>query len=84
MKWPEFLLFLCDSIKYIFIMCHLMDLRDIRCKGGSLHAIRKGLLSALNLQVEPQLPAGGLDGIRQQWRSTFSNIAHSATDTTGQ
>ncbi|KAK9532521.1 hypothetical protein VZT92_009901 [Zoarces viviparus] len=52
-----------------------------RCQGGSLQSIRKGLLGALNLQAEPQLPAGGLDGVREQWRATFSAIAHTAKDT---
>nr|AYN77824.1 gonadal soma-derived factor [Scatophagus argus] len=51
-----------------------------RCQGESLQSIRKGLLRSLNLQIEPQLPAGVLDGIREQWRSTFSNIAHRAKD----
>ncbi|XP_068562870.1 gonadal somatic cell derived factor [Cebidichthys violaceus] len=52
-----------------------------RCQGGSLQSIRKGLLGALNLQAEPQLPAGGLDGVREQWRTAFSTIAHRAKDT---
>nr|AGA54136.1 gonadal soma derived factor 2 [Dicentrarchus labrax] len=51
-----------------------------RFQGESLQSIRKGLLRGLNLQVEPQLPAGGLDGVREQWRSTFSNMAHRAKD----
>nr|AGA54135.1 gonadal soma derived factor 1 [Dicentrarchus labrax] len=51
-----------------------------RCQGESLQSIRKSLLRGLNLQVEPQLPAGGLDGVREQWRSTFSNIADRAKD----
>lgn len=54
-----------------------------RYQGESLQSIRKDLLSSLNLQVEPQLPAGGLDAVREQWRSTFSNIAHKAKDTAG-
>ncbi|XP_044030624.1 bone morphogenetic protein 6-like [Siniperca chuatsi] len=53
-----------------------------RCQHESLQSIRKGLLRALNLQTEPQLPAGGLDGVKNQWRSTFSNNAHRAKDTT--
>ncbi|XP_073334303.1 gonadal somatic cell derived factor [Pagrus major] len=52
-----------------------------RCQGESLESIRKALLSSLNLQVEPQLPAGGLHAVREQWRRTFSNIATSAKDT---
>ncbi|XP_042365243.1 gonadal somatic cell derived factor [Plectropomus leopardus] len=52
-----------------------------RCQGRSLQSIRKGLLGALNLQTEPQLPAGGLDGVREQWRHTFSTLAHRAKDT---
>jgi len=51
-----------------------------RCQGESLESIRKGLLGALNLQAEPQLPAGGLDGVREQWR-TFIGTAHRAKDT---
>ncbi|GLD55470.1 growth/differentiation factor 6-B-like protein [Lates japonicus] len=49
-----------------------------RCHGESLQSIRKALLRALNLRAEPQLPAGGLDAIRAQWQSTFSNILHRA------
>ncbi|XP_032395119.1 bone morphogenetic protein 4 [Etheostoma spectabile] len=52
-----------------------------RCQIGSLQSIRKGLLGTLNLQTEPQLPAGGLDGVREQWRNTFSTVAHKAKDT---
>uniref|UniRef100_A0A8C9Z0R5 TGF-beta family profile domain-containing protein n=1 Tax=Sander lucioperca TaxID=283035 RepID=A0A8C9Z0R5_SANLU len=52
-----------------------------RGQGGSLQSIRKGLLETLNLQAEPQLPAGGLDGVREQWRNTFSTVAHRAKDT---
>ncbi|XP_076014546.1 gonadal somatic cell derived factor [Genypterus blacodes] len=52
--------------------------RHNRCHVESVHSIRKGLLRELNLQTEPQLPAGGLDGIREQWKSTFSTIAHKA------
>ncbi|XP_041816316.1 gonadal somatic cell derived factor [Chelmon rostratus] len=51
-----------------------------RCQGESLQSIRKGLLRALNLQAEPQLPAGGLDGVREQWRRTFTDTAHRAMD----
>ncbi|XP_068190176.1 gonadal somatic cell derived factor [Antennarius striatus] len=51
-----------------------------RCEGGSLQSIRKSLLASLRLQVEPQLPAGGLDAIREQWRSTFSSIRHVLVD----
>ncbi|KAF7653997.1 hypothetical protein LDENG_00075220 [Lucifuga dentata] len=49
-----------------------------RCQGESLQSIRTGLLRALNLQVEPRLPMGRLDSIRDQWKSTFSAIAHKA------
>ncbi|XP_059214485.1 gonadal somatic cell derived factor [Centropristis striata] len=52
-----------------------------RCQAASLQAIRKDLLEALNLQVEPQLPAGSLDAIREQWRNTFSSLTHRAKDT---
>ncbi|XP_034402905.1 gonadal somatic cell derived factor [Cyclopterus lumpus] len=52
-----------------------------RCQGESLQSIRKGLLGSLNLPAEPRLPAGGLDGVREQWRTTFSTIAHRAKDT---
>ncbi|XP_074473846.1 gonadal somatic cell derived factor [Sebastes fasciatus] len=52
-----------------------------RCQGGSLQSIRKGLLGALNLQIEPRLPHGGLDRVREQWRTTYGTIAHTARDT---
>lgn len=51
------------------------------CQGGSSQSIRTALLGLLNLQAEPALPAGGLDGIREQWRTTFSTVAGSAKDT---
>ncbi|KAK5852158.1 hypothetical protein PBY51_023651 [Eleginops maclovinus] len=51
-----------------------------RCSGVSLQSIRKRLLDGLNLQAEPQLPAGGLDGIGEQWRTTFGSIAHRVKD----
>uniref|UniRef100_A0A3Q3W2G2 TGF-beta family profile domain-containing protein n=1 Tax=Mola mola TaxID=94237 RepID=A0A3Q3W2G2_MOLML len=51
-----------------------------RCHGESLQSIRKSLLSSLNLQVEPQLPAGWLDVVREQWKSSFSSIAPIASD----
>ena len=55
----------------------------IRCHGESLQSIRKSLLRSLNLQVEPQLPAGWLDSVREQWKSSFSSIAHIASDAAG-
>lgn len=55
----------------------------IRCHGESLQSIRKSLLSSLNLQVEPQLPAGWLDVVREQWKSSFSSIAPIASDAAG-
>ncbi|XP_045922372.1 gonadal somatic cell derived factor [Micropterus dolomieu] len=51
-----------------------------RCQHESLQSIRKSLLGALNLQTEPQLPAGGLEGVRKQWWSAFSSNAHRAMD----
>ncbi|XP_026209720.1 gonadal somatic cell derived factor [Anabas testudineus] len=51
-----------------------------RCHGESLQSIRKSLLRALNLQAEPQLPVGGLDSVREQWKSIFSTISHRAED----
>ncbi|KAI3362216.1 hypothetical protein L3Q82_012546 [Scortum barcoo] len=51
-----------------------------RCQGESLQSLRKGLLRALNLQTEPELPVGGLDSIREQWKSIFSNMPHRAKD----
>ncbi|XP_041825092.1 gonadal somatic cell derived factor [Melanotaenia boesemani] len=44
-----------------------------RCLDESLQSIRKGLLAALNMQTEPQLPAGFLDSIQEQWQSTFGS-----------
>ncbi|XP_030292069.1 growth/differentiation factor 6-B-like [Sparus aurata] len=52
-----------------------------RCQVESLESIRKALLSSLGLQVEPQLPAGGLTAVREQWTRTYNNIAHKAKDT---
>ncbi|TMS08386.1 hypothetical protein E3U43_005869 [Larimichthys crocea] len=52
-----------------------------RCQAESLKSIRNRLLRALNLQVEPDLPAGGLDTIREKWRFTISNMASSIKDT---
>lgn len=60
-------------------MCYVL----FRCQHESLQSIRKSLLGALNLQTEPQLPAGGLEGVRKQWWSTFSSNAHRAMDTAG-
>ncbi|KAM6975495.1 gonadal somatic cell derived factor [Tautogolabrus adspersus] len=51
-----------------------------RCQGESLQSIRKGLLRALNLQIEPRLLNSGLDHVREKWRTTFSDIAHRARD----
>ncbi|XP_028274033.1 bone morphogenetic protein 7-like [Parambassis ranga] len=50
-----------------------------RCQGESWQSIRKGLLQALNMQTEPQLPAGVLDSIREQWKRTFSSTSHRDT-----
>nr|XP_054600420.1 gonadal somatic cell derived factor [Nothobranchius furzeri] len=54
-----------------------------RCPDESLRAIRKSLLGELNLQSEPQLPAGVVDSIRKQWQRTFSTVSLSAKDTAG-
>ncbi|TNM92316.1 hypothetical protein fugu_019328 [Takifugu bimaculatus] len=51
-----------------------------RCQREPLQSIRKSLLSELNLQSEPQLPAGGLDLVRKHWRRTFNNMARNAED----
>ncbi|CAJ1070751.1 gonadal somatic cell derived factor [Xyrichtys novacula] len=51
-----------------------------RCQAESMQSIRKGLLRALNLQIEPRLPGGGSGRVMDQWRTTFSNIAHGARD----
>ncbi|KAK5934756.1 hypothetical protein CgunFtcFv8_015123 [Champsocephalus gunnari] len=51
-----------------------------RCLGGSLQLIRQSLLEGLNLQAEPRLPAGGLDGIGEKWRTTYGSIAHRVKD----
>ncbi|XP_060896305.1 bone morphogenetic protein 6-like [Labrus mixtus] len=51
-----------------------------RCEGESLQSIRKGLLRALNLQIEPRLPVAGLDRVTEQWRRTFRNAEHRARD----
>lgn len=52
-----------------------------RCKDESLQSVRKGLLRALNLQAEPQLPAGGIDSIREQWQRTIGFIPQAAKKT---
>ncbi|XP_067114362.1 bone morphogenetic protein 4-like [Osmerus mordax] len=44
--------------------------------GQSLQSIKKTILGGLNLQMEPQLPSGGLTGIREQWKAVFSTISH--------
>ncbi|XP_035996215.1 gonadal somatic cell derived factor [Fundulus heteroclitus] len=45
-----------------------------RCQDQSLQSIRKNLLRALNMQTEPQLPAGVIDGVREQWLRTFNIV----------
>ncbi|XP_026029313.1 gonadal somatic cell derived factor [Maylandia zebra] len=52
-----------------------------RCQGESWQSIKKNLLGVLNLQTEPQLPAGALDSVREQWNRTFSIISHTAKHT---
>ncbi|XP_031610298.1 gonadal somatic cell derived factor [Oreochromis aureus] len=52
-----------------------------RCQGESWQSIRKNLLRVLNLQTEPQLPAGALDSVREQWNRTFSSVSHTAKHT---
>uniref|UniRef100_A0A3P9N646 Growth/differentiation factor 7-like n=1 Tax=Poecilia reticulata TaxID=8081 RepID=A0A3P9N646_POERE len=58
-----------------------------RCKDESLQSIRKGLLRALNLQAEPQLPAGGIDSVREQWQRTIAatdySVSHDSGNRTG-
>lgn len=60
-------------------MCYVMS----RCQVESLQSIRKVLLRALNLQVEPQLPASGLDRFREQWSGNFIDADRKAKDTAG-
>ncbi|XP_013861943.1 bone morphogenetic protein 6 [Austrofundulus limnaeus] len=52
-----------------------------RCPDESLQSTRKSLLGALNMQTEPQLPAGFLDSIREQWQRAFRTTSLSAKDT---
>ncbi|XP_006789153.1 gonadal somatic cell derived factor isoform X1 [Neolamprologus brichardi] len=52
-----------------------------RCQGESWQSIKKNLLGVLSLQTEPQLPAGALDSVREQWNRTFSIISHTAKHT---
>lgn len=55
-----------------------------RCQREPLQSIRKSLLGKLNLDSEPQLPAGGLDLIRKRWRTALDNIPRAAAaDSTG-
>lgn len=55
-----------------------------RCQGESWQSIKKNLLGVLNLQTEPQLPAGALDSVREQWNRTFSIISHTTKHTATQ
>ncbi|XP_047439431.1 bone morphogenetic protein 5-like [Mugil cephalus] len=50
------------------------------CQGESWLSVRKDLLKALNMQTEPRLPAGGLAGVRDQWKRTSSAIFHRASE----
>ncbi|XP_032425160.1 growth/differentiation factor 6-like isoform X1 [Xiphophorus hellerii] len=59
----------------------ISSLSHQRCKDESLQSVRKGLLRALNLQAEPQLPAGGIDSIREQWQRTIGFIPQAAKKT---
>ncbi|XP_014906804.1 growth/differentiation factor 7-like isoform X2 [Poecilia latipinna] len=59
----------------------ISSLSQQRCKDESLQSIRKGLLRALNLQAEPQLPAGGIDSVREQWQRTIGFILQAAKKT---
>ncbi|KAG8010790.1 hypothetical protein GBF38_010000 [Nibea albiflora] len=54
-----------------------------RCQVESLQSIRKVLLRALNLQVEPQLPASGLDRFRERWSGNFTDADRKAKDAAG-
>ncbi|XP_054908712.1 gonadal somatic cell derived factor isoform X1 [Poeciliopsis prolifica] len=59
----------------------ISSLSHQRCKDESLQSVRKGLLRALNLQAEPQLPAGVIDRVRDQWQRTIGFIPHAAKKT---
>ncbi|MEQ2219867.1 hypothetical protein XENOCAPTIV_026279 [Xenoophorus captivus] len=52
-----------------------------RCQNESLQSIRKGLLRALSMQTEPQLPAGAIESVREQWQRTFSIFPQSVKNT---
>lgn len=54
-----------------------------RCQREPLQSIRKSLLGKLNLKSEPQLPAGGLDPIMKQWRTTFNDTPRKAENSAG-
>ncbi|XP_054612246.1 gonadal somatic cell derived factor [Dunckerocampus dactyliophorus] len=62
---------LCSSVAIAFVLqppkedAAAPPDSNSRCHGGSLQSIRKGLLAALNLQVEPRLPEGAI----AQWSS---------------
>ncbi|XP_062340816.1 uncharacterized protein LOC134039083 [Osmerus eperlanus] len=54
-----------------------------RWHGQSLQSIKMTILAGLNLQMEPQLPSGGLTGIREQWKTVFSTISHTPQERAG-
>lgn len=72
-----------DKLKLISFNKNIMTIGMFRCQDQSLQSIRKDLLRALNMQKEPQLPAGAIESVREQWQRTFSNIAQSARKTAG-
>ncbi|KAM6986266.1 gonadal somatic cell derived factor [Aplochiton taeniatus] len=51
-----------------------------RCQGESLQSIRKTLLKGLNIQTEPLVAAGSLTKIREQWKTSYSAISHTAQE----
>ncbi|XP_061733209.1 gonadal somatic cell derived factor [Nerophis ophidion] len=67
---------LCCSVAMAFVLQPSKDHTatpqepNTKCHGVSLQSIRKGLLAALNLQVEPRLPEGAIE----QWSSTAERM----------
>ncbi|XP_022066696.1 gonadal somatic cell derived factor [Acanthochromis polyacanthus] len=78
------MMFLSSSVAMAFVLHPAKEepaasaVSHHRCQSDSLQAVRKNLLAGLNLQTEPQLPAGVLDSVREQWSKMFSPVSHRA------
>ncbi|XP_049593914.1 gonadal somatic cell derived factor [Syngnathus scovelli] len=66
---------MCSSVVIAFVLLPgqedaIPQDSDGRCRGLSLQSIRKELLAALNLQIEPRLP----EGAKKQWSGTAERL----------